>query len=206
MAIVNGYATLAQIKAELSITVTDYDTKLEAAINAASRQIEGYCDRKFWQDSTVNVRTYWADSSRCVHVDDISTTVGLIVKTDVNDDGTYATTLTTPANFILHPVNAAQLVPVWPYTEIQIIDNYASSFTLGASGRPGVQVSAKFGWPAVPDDVVKACTVQATQLYMAATAPFGAMPIGIDGGVQRVSQSLNAMARGLLDPYVRQYA
>jgi len=204
MSITNGYTTLALLKAELGIptSTTVYDTRAEAAAAAASRQIDGHCGRRFWQDGSVVPREYFAEDAFTVYTDDISTATGLVVKIDDTDAGTFATTLTVSTHFILLPTNAADKVPVWPWSEIRVVDTVAGSFPMSGSGRPGVQVTAKFGWPAVPDDVAKACLVQATQLYKAADAVFGGLSVG-DAGFMRVQASLNPLAVGLLEPYVR---
>lgn len=207
MTITNGYATLAQMYAELDITDTKYDPKLETAIAAASRQIDGHTGRRFWQDATVVDRQYFPSSTVYVEVDDISTTTGLVVKIDTNDDGTFAQTLTITTNYIVAPVNAPDMVPVQPYTQIRLVDRGVSAFPNWGSGRPSVQVTAKFGWPAIPDDVVKACLVQAVMLFKSSEAPFGAVQLGFDqSGVQRMSGRLHPVAVGLLEPYVKQYA
>lgn len=201
MAIVNGYATLAQLKVELGLTDTTDDTKLETAIAAASRQIDGYCGRRFWQDGTVTAREFIADDSRCLYVPDISTVTGLIVKTDTAGDGTFATTLTITTNFLMAPFNAADSVPIWPYTEIVLVDTVGSYFPISGYGRPGVQVTAKYGWPAVPDAIYKACLVQATQLFKASDAVFGGIQLG-DAGILRLRGALNPMAAALCDDFV----
>ena len=50
MAITNGYATLAQVKAALRIPADDTvdDTLLEMAIESGSRAIDGYTNRSFY--------------------------------------------------------------------------------------------------------------------------------------------------------------
>lgn len=205
MAIVNGYATLAQVRLELGGTYavgdTSDDSMIELSIEAASRQIDGYCDRRFWQDSTVTAREFFADSPACCEVDDISTATGLIVKLDDAGDGTFGTTVTVSTDFILLPVNAADNTPVEPYTEIRLVENY--SFPRPGNGRPGVQVTAKFGWPAVPDNVEKACIIQAVQLFKAKDAAFGVAALGEMGGGLRVRAGLNPIAQALVDRYAK---
>lgn len=206
MTITNGYCTLDDLKPELRVPFGDVedDARLEVAIAAASRQIDAHCGRRFWQDSTVQTREFYADNSRICHVDDISTTSGLIVKVDDDDDGTFETTLTITTNFILRPLNAADMVPVWPYDELVLVDsNGAVTFPVHGSGRPGVQVTAKFGWPAVPDDVKKACMVQAAMLFKSADAVFGVTEFANAGAAMRVRSSLNPIAAALLAPYAR---
>ena len=203
MAITNGYCTLAQIKAEMRIATGDTldDARLELAVAAASRQIDAHTGRRFWQDGTVKVREYYPDDFLTCTVDDISTTSGLIVAVDDDDDGNYETTLTIGTHFVLLPINAADDVPARPFTEIRIVDtDGATSFTPG-NARPNVRVTAKFGWPAVPDDVTKACLIQASQLFKASDAVFGAAQFGEAGVALRVQARLNPMAEALLEAY-----
>ena len=204
MTITNGYTTNALLKGELGIPVTntEHDTKLDAAVSAASRQIDGHCGRRFWQDGSVVAREFYADSPVDCMVDDISTTTGLIVKVDTGDDGTFATTLTITTHFLLLPLNVADRVPVWPYTSLRLVNTDAAAFPSWSSGRPGVQVTAKFGWPAVPDDVAKACLIQASQLFKASDAVFGGLSFS-DGGFMRVRGGLNPMADALLEQYCK---
>ena len=206
MAITNGYTTLDDIKAQMRITVSDYadDARLELAVAAASRQIDAHCGRRFWQDATVKERSFVADDSRICYVDDISTTTGLIVKVDDDDDGTFETTLTITSNYILAPLNAADDVPVRPYCEVLLVDsNGAVSFPVHGSGRPGVQVTARFGWPAVPDDVTKACLVQAGLLFKADDASLGAIQFADAGVALRMQNRLHPVAEALLEPYCK---
>lgn len=202
MAITNGYSTRDIVAAELGITSPSatQQTQIDAAVNAASRQIDAYTGRRFWQDATVVTREYHADDSWTCHVDDISTTTGLIVKTDTADTGGFATTLTVTTHFILLPLNAADRVPVWPYDAIRVVDsNY--SLPQFSSGRPGVQITAKFGWPAVPDDIAQACAIQAVQLFKSSQAVFGGL--SFDAGILRVRDTLNPLAAALVEGYCK---
>jgi len=49
VAIENGYASLSDVKAALRITDTVDDSLLEISIEAASREIDGWCERVFLQ-------------------------------------------------------------------------------------------------------------------------------------------------------------
>lgn len=207
MAITNGYTTLNIIRAAVGITDaadTSEDSKLEAAVNAASRQIDGYCGQRFWLDGSVVDRQLFADSGRVAYVDGdyggIATTAGLVVKIDADGDGTFETTLTQGTDFQIQPLNAADLTPVQPFTSLWLSDNY--SFPMLANGRAGVQVTARWGWPAVPDDVAQACLIQAEQLYKAKDAAFGVAGFGEFGAI-RIRSALHPIAEGLLAPYRR---
>lgn len=198
MALTNAYTDLDTMRSELSLGAsTQYDTRLEMAVSAASRQIDAYCGRFFYQDANLTARTYFADDYTECEVDDISTTTGLVVKLDQDDDGTFETTIAITTNFILLPTNAAVEYPIRPYTCIRVADYGVTALPRSGSGRPGVQVTAKFGWPAVPDDVEKACIIQAVQLYKSTDAVFGGL--NFDGSILRVRDTLNPMAASLLD-------
>lgn len=201
MTMTNVYCSLEQIKADMRLGSADSadNGRLELSITAASRQCEAYTGRRFWQDATVQVRTYYPNNSAECFVDDISTTSGLIVKVDDDDDGVYETTFTA-SNYVLLPLNAANANPVRPYDLIRLVSS-DTSFP-GNGFRPSVQVTAKFGWPAVPDDVTKACLIQAAQLFKASDAVFGVAQFAEAGYAMRVQNRLNPMAEALLEPYV----
>jgi hypothetical protein len=198
----NAYTTLASVTAELGITNANSDARIEAAINSASRQIDDYTGRRFWQDSTVQIREFYADDYREIVSDagqvlDISTTTGLIVKIDTGDNGTFATTLTQGTHFVLLPTNAAD--DSEPYTGIRMVDS-VYNFPRYTSGRPGVQITAKFGWSAVPDPVAQACLVQSVLLFKATDAAMGGLSFG-DGSFMRVRGGLNPIAASLVERY-----
>jgi hypothetical protein len=144
-------------------------------------------------------RQYRPVDYRCIAVDDISTTTGLVVKLDEDDDGVFETTLTITTDFILEPFNAADEVPVWPYDAIRLVSGY--NYPCLASGRPSVQVSAKFGWPAVPDDIAEACRIQAKNLYKATSGAFQGFQVSAETGAVMRTPGLDYVAMALLEQY-----
>ena len=195
----NAYCTLPQAKAGLMIDDTDADALLQLSVNAASRWIDGYCDQRFYVDSALSTREFYSSDGRSLPIDvGISTTTGLVVAIDTDGDGTFETTLTIATDFILKPTNAPDDTPVRPYTEIWLANNYL--WPCLYDGRPGAQVTAKFGWPAVPDDVTMACVLAAQDLYKAKDAPFGVAGAA-DFGALRITQ--NRTVLNLLQPYRR---
>jgi hypothetical protein len=179
--------------------------KMEAAINGAARQIDKHTGwpHGFWQDSAVVTREFYADDPSCLYVPHgISTTTGLIVKTDNDDDGTFETTLTISTDFLLLPVNAADQSPVEPYTEIRLVDYASVGFPLYSSGRPGVQVTAKFGWPAVPTAVENACLIQAETLFKASASGTIQFGDGFSARVPWMNPSASALLEGFCRPRV----
>ena len=203
MTVNNGYSTLTQVKAVAQVRGAEDDETIELAINAASRMIDAYCGWRFWQDATVVARTFEPDDEDelCVTEDDggdgISTTTGLIVKLDNDGDGTFETTLTIGTDFVLKPANAAARYPVWPYTEIALTNT--TVFPREVNNRPTVQVTAKWGFPAVPDEVSAACVLLARDIYKEGkSAPFGIADFGGDGPLR---VGAHRTARMLLESY-----
>lgn len=206
MTITNGYATLNDAKTALGISDTTDDTDIEAAVEAASRQIDDVCGwphRRFWQDGTVVQRTYYPSDPRRAYVDDISTTTGLIVKVDQDGDGTFETTLTINTDFILEPVNAGADYPVRPWESIRLLTTGSlSTWPLITTGRPSLQVTAKFGWAAVPDAVERACIAQAKNVFKAVDANNEAIQVSVEGFPVRMP-TMSGLTRLSLEPYVR---
>lgn len=202
MAITNGYATLAEIRSELgnyaSGDTTD-DAKLEIAVEAASRQIDGWCGQRFYIDSDVKTRFFSAYDG-VVDLSDggfggIATTTGLIVATDDNTL-TYGTTWAA-SDYRLLPIDADDDGAPWS----SLIASPVGVYTL-PTYTDAVKITAKFGWPAVPTDVKKACLILAADLFKAKDAAFGVAGFSEMGAV-RVTSGLNRLAAGLLARYRR---
>ena len=199
MAITNGYATLAEIKGYMSISDNTDNDLLENLIESASRSIDRIANRRFYLDATASARLYRAYSNVFVFVDDIGTTSNLVVKTDEDGNGTYSKTLTLNTDFILDPLTSQSLNR--PFTQLTMVSNTESwpIFPgLTSNGlRPGVQVTARWGWPSVPDDLNMACLILTADLYKRKDAPGGILGLG-DLGVVRMSpigRDVTAMVR-----------
>jgi len=199
MAITNGYATLAEIKGYMSISDNTDNDLLENLIESASRSIDRIANRRFYLDATASARLYRAYSNIFVFVDDIGTTSNLVVAIDENGNGTYSKTLTLNTDYILDPLTSQSLNR--PFTQLTMVSNTESwpIFPgLTSNGlRPGVQVTARWGWPSVPDDLNMACLILTADLYKRKDAPGGILGLG-DLGVVRMSpigRDVTAMVR-----------
>jgi hypothetical protein len=199
MAIVNGYATLTEIKSYMSISDNTDNDLLENLVESASRSIDRIANRRFYLDTTASARLYRAYSDIFVYIDDLGSTTDLVVKTDSNGNGSYAKTLTLNQDYILDPLTAPSLSR--PYTQLTMVSNtetWPIFPGLTQNGlRPGVQVTAKWGWPAVPNDINMACLILTADLYKRKDAPGGILGLG-DLGVVRMSplgRDVTAMVR-----------
>ncbi len=199
MAITNGYTTLTAMKNFLSIVDSSDDTLLEGFIESASRSIDRIANRRFYADAAASARKYRAYNDLFVYVDDISSTTGLVVKIDDDGDGTFETTLTINTDFLVEPLTAASKDR--PFTQLTMVN---TSFTwpifpgLFSNGlRPGVEVTAKWGWPAVPDDIETACQILTADLYKRKDSPGGILGLGDLGAIRMspLGRDVTAMVR-----------
>ena len=197
MAITNGYATLAEVKAAARITDSVDDALLEIAIESASRAIDGHTHRNFTVAGTAaTARVFTATNSDFVWVDDVASTTGLVVKTADNLDANFATTWVT-ADYQLEPLNGVSEGISWPYTRIRSTGN--KGFPYG-SDLAGVQVTARWGWLTVPTAVKQACIILAGRQFKRYDSPLGVAGFG-DLGAMRVSR-VDPDVATLIEPYV----
>lgn len=199
MAITNGYCTLAEIKEYLKITDSADDALLERAVEAASRQIDGFCGRFFYDSGSASARIYRPDSLWDLYVDDFSTSSGLIIKSDADDSGTFETTWTT-ADYELEPFNGVvDGIGGWPYYRIRALSSIQFP---GNTFRAGtVEVTARWGWAAVPMDVENACLILATRLFKRKDSAEGVIGFNDFGSVRLSRTDPDAVA--LLNRYRR---
>lgn len=171
------YATLEEFKRYLRIPTDSEggddidDAELAVAITAASRTIDRFANRTFTpvgEEDVVTARIYTARYNRDrlqyeVVVDDFMDDTGLVVKYDPIGDGTYSETVTDTH---LYPTRAATYGQPW--TRIQ--------FTNGASvplNDNRIEVTALWGWTAVPASIKEATLIQASRYWKRRDAPFG---------------------------------
>jgi len=192
----NQYGTVDELKARFAITDTIDDYLIRKAIRAASRQIDKLCRRRFYADATATARQYWRDSTLHTYVDEFWTNTGLIVATDQDDDGVFEVTWAA-ADFQLEPLNGiVDGDPGWPFNLIRAVE----AKTFPAAKRPGVQVTAKWGWSAIPDDIREATLLSAAELFKLKDAPFGVAGFGEFGAVRIRA---NPIVMRAINPYRR---
>lgn len=203
MAFGDPYVNLAEFKEYLfkqaNANMTGQDENLREALASASREIESICARQFNRGDSATAREYEPDGHDWSYVDDFHTTAGLVVKLDTSGDGTFATTLTS-SQYELSPANGiVDGMTGWPYYRIRLLDG--NRFPCNYRGRSRtLQVTANWGWAAVPAPVRAACKIMAAETWKLKDAPFGVL--GLDEfGIVRVRQ--NKLAVSKLAPYSR---
>lgn len=203
MAITNGYATRNQIKAALRIGTADTidDTLIDNCAGAASRLIDGFCNRKFWAVGSATVRVYQAEDSFFCSIDDISGTA-ITLQTSTNADGVFDTTW-SPTDWQLEPLNGYLDGIEWAYDKIRAVGDYLFPTVNANYGEQAlVKVTANFGWPYVPETITQATIIQASRIFKRYDSPLGVAGFG-DMGAIRVSRALDPDVAQLVEPYRR---
>lgn len=190
-------STTFKTYAGMNTSSTVHDTEITAAITAASRAVDGYCQRSFQTASSTSSRVFRAEYPHRVEVDDFATTTGLTVATDEGDNGTYGQSWTITTDFVVEPANLLVNGVSWAYNEVRAVG--ARSFPTSGQ-RDRVQIVAQWGWPATPTAIVQAATILALDIFKMKDSPFGVAGFG-EYGVVRVRE--NTLLMGLLAPYRR---
>lgn len=190
MAITNGYATLAQVKAALRITDSVDDSLLEMAIESASRAIDQYTARNFYNAGTA-VRYYAPSDSLNVEIDDMISLVSLQTMSD--DEQVYDTTWASD-DYQLEPLNGIVDGISQPYNHIRAVGDYTY---LTLDGEATVKVTGVWGWNAVPIQVTQATVIQASRIFKRLDSPLGI--ISGELGSMRVGSRLDPDVAQLVD-------
>ncbi len=190
------YATLSELKAYLGITDNTEDPQLQDSLITASRSIEHFCGRRFWPDQAATARLYNPRDADVVNVDDFWTTTGLVVAIDESDSGTYSRTLAT-TEYVAEPFNGVNDgEPGWPYYRL---GSTGLRWPCNRSRRPPIQVTAKWGWAAVPGPIKQAAVYLAEETFKMKGSPFGVAASDIHGPI-RMRDNPKVMA--MLKPYM----
>lgn len=175
----NEYASLAELKSFIKITDSARDSLLTIALGAASRSIDSATGRRFYLDASATTRvirtrgnTLREGGVYVLLVPDIAETAGLVVS---------GYTVTTDLGADDQPViTRLYSDAVWP------VDT--------------VSITARWGWPAVPDAIKQATLLQAARLFKRKDSPEG-MTGSAEWGAVRVSR-VDPDVQALIEPYV----
>lgn len=189
------YATVDDLKNYLSMQEDDrFDLSLEQALASVSEEIEQHCNRQFNKQTGATPREYEVDNFRQVVIDDLWTVTSLVVTSSTT--GSAYDAVWSPTDYELHPLNGiVSGQPGWPYNKI--VPRSTGSRRLVRGSR--IQVTAQWGWNAVPAPVKQACLIMAGATFQIKDAPFGVAGSDQWGSI-RVKD--NAMATNKLNRYV----
>ena len=200
MAIVNGYATLADVKAAARITDTIDDGLLEIAIESSSRDIDAYTERVFYSTgATAIARVYIPQDIYLVETDDIISVTTL--KSDSTGNGTFDVTWKT-SDYQLEPLNGRAGGIDTPATRIRAIGDYLWPVYEPRnvnSNQASVQVTGVFGFASIPSAIKQATILASLRAYKRYESPTGVLGFS-DIGVVRVGR-LDPDVERLVQPY-----
>ncbi len=202
--------TDADLKAHLkpgSISGTQHNTTITTAVNATIQAVIRYCGRSFEKVAVASesARVYsWSGESSWRGIEgpysavihDVWDTTNLVIKTDEGDDGTFETTWAS-TDYQLEPLNLLEGDTYSPYWRIRAVE----SRTFPCSNRrAALQVTAAWGWTAVPGDVKQGALIKAARIWERHASPLGVAGFG-EMGVVRISRSEDPDVVMLLDPF-----
>jgi hypothetical protein len=192
MAITNGYATLTDVKNALRITDALDDSLLETAIESASRMIDGYTARTFYNGGTA-VRNFAAtDALTCIIDDAISVT-----KVETTDEIGDSYTEWAATDYQLEPLNSRSDGLYMPYTGLRAVNEYLFPVL---DQQALVKVTAVWGWASIPTAIKQATIIQASRLFKRLDSPLGVAGFG-DMGAIRVGRYLDPDVEQLAMPF-----
>ena len=168
------YLSLEKFKETGNVPGYADDAALTRALHAATRAIERTCERTFHEAGEAAVRTVRAEDGIELALRDFTAVTA--VATDTTGDGTFNEAWDV-ADYLAEPVDPDD---GWPYVRLAAV----GSKRWPTSGRrPRVQVTAQWGWPAVPDEIVMATQLLTQRLSSRrGTADLGIVDFGESAG------------------------
>lgn len=188
------------VKAHLDLADSRDDVPLKVATAAANQWVVEYCGRSFDKTATgsATARTFRAEQGCWMWTDDFWETTVLQVKVDQDADGTFEETWTLNTDFYLEPLNGLLHGQARPYYKIVSLAGRMLPYW---TGRPAVQVTAAWGWTAVPDAVKHATLLQAAKLFSRKDSPVGVVGGAVDFTAIRVSNRVDPDVADELGPF-----
>jgi hypothetical protein len=191
MAITDGYATLQQIKAAIGIADGFEDSLLEMAIESASRQIDSYTERVFYNAGTA-VRIYSPLDNYVLATDDFIS----LSKVETSEDGESFDTEWAATDWQAEPLNNLAGGLVTSYTQIRAVDNYLFPVR---EGEATARLTGVWGWSSVPIAVTQATIILGSRIFKRLDSPLGI--ISGELGSMRVGFRLDPDVQHLIEPY-----
>lgn len=192
MAITNGYCSLNEIKASARITDSVDDAMLELAVEAASRMVDSYTQRYFYNAGTA-VRIFAPQDSYVTEIDDLIT----LTQLETSDGDNFGTTWQAK-DYQLEPLNGSvDGLTGHPATRIRAVDDFLFNVL---DGEATVRVTGTWGWPSLPVAIKQATVIQAARIFKRNDSPLGIAGFG-DMGAIRVGSQLDPDVRQLIEVY-----
>lgn len=176
------YATLAQLKSMMTVTDTDRDSVLVDKLAAASRSIDTTTGRRFYLDAAATARVI--NPSRKVVRDEDGAHL-LVADIGDLDDLVVEVGRTGAWTAVTGSVEAE---PTDAIDELKPVTSLLIGGSWPSGGGSRVRVTARWGWPAVPQGVHEATLILAARLFKRKDSPEGVLGSS-EWGVIRLSRT-----------------
>jgi hypothetical protein len=200
LAIVNGYATLSDVKAAARITDAIDDSLLETAIESSSRDIDAYTERVFYSTgATAVARVYIPQDIYLLETDDIISVTS--IKSDTTGEGGFNETWSA-SDYQLEPLNGIAGGIATPFTRIRAIGSKLWPIYEPRdinAGQASVEITGVFGFASIPSAIKQATILASLRAYKRYESPTGVLGFS-DIGVVRVGR-LDPDVERLVSPY-----
>jgi hypothetical protein len=165
---------------------------LELAVESASRLIDSYTQRYFYNAGTAT-RLFAPQDSYVTEIDDLVTLTTL----QTSDGETFDTTWQAK-DYQLEPLNGVvDGLTGYPATRIRAVDDFIFTHL---TGEATVRITGVWGWSAVPTAVKQATVIQAARIFKRNDSPLGIAGFGEMGAV-RVGTQLDPDVKQLIEAY-----
>jgi hypothetical protein len=196
VALGDPYAKLSDLKGRLGVTNNEHDARFTTALMVASAGVDGFCHRQFNLAGSATARKYRPGAHQLCVVDDFVSISSLA--TDESNVGSFGT-VWSATDYELYPLNGVvDGVPGFPFWRIGATFQQGRRFP--CYHRATVQVTALWGWAALPAAVPEATLIVAEEIAQLKDTPFGVGGYG-DFGVIKVRD--NPFASRMLKQYQR---
>lgn len=191
MALTNSYATLQQLKSAIGIADGFDDSALEMALEAASRQIDSYTERYFYNAGTATKIFAPIDNWVCP-TEDFTT----LTQVQTSEDGDTWDTTWAADDWQAEPLNGRAGGLVTSYTQIRAVEDYLFPYR---NGEATVRLTGTWGWSAVPIAITQATIILASRIFKRLDSPLGI--ISNELGSMRIGFRLDPDVQHLIEPY-----
>jgi hypothetical protein len=195
----NVYTTLADVRNALQIEDSIDDNDIQAAILAASRMIDDYCQRSFYQEGTLLnpvVKYYTPTSPWYLEIDDLIEPVE--VRSRANQSGPFTTIWNLDTDLMYEPINNPE--KGLPITRLLAVTRYVFPYFFPQT----VRISGVWGFKEIPYEVELACKIQAARLFVRKQSPFG-IAGSVELGTVRLNSRLDPDVEMLLKTFRRNF-
>ena len=195
----NVYTTLADVRNALQIEDSLDDNDIQAAILAASRMIDDYCQRGFYQEGTLAspvVKYYTPVNPWYLEIDDLIQPTE--VATRANQTGPFNTIWDLDTDLMYEPINNPEIGR--PVTRLLAVTRYVFPYFFPQT----VKITGVWGYSSIPYEVELACKIQASRLFIRKQSPFG-IAGSVELGTVRLNSRLDPDVEMLLKTFRRNF-